>query len=291
MRYDDDKYLNNEEDNDFWDDELELSSDDNQTGRKGAAQQSYASESTYSPYHADDEEYHRDGYDEIYNDDDDPDESNRDNEPEDYYSDPEPEPSKKSRRERFFGKDVDEDQGNDYFDSDADSEPAPPKKPKSPKLDPEDPDYWIDDEESPLSGIMPKPGKKWKWQLIALFAILIALAGAWLWFFRPYADNAVKYGYIKNMERRGSLIKTFEGTMIPYKELGDPEPFYFQELRFSVASDSLAAQMKRMMLGCVPVRLEYEVYHTPLPWKGEEKMIIIKADTADPKKILPPEYR
>ncbi|MDE6786116.1 MAG: hypothetical protein K2J46_03630, partial [Muribaculaceae bacterium] len=97
--------------------------------------------------------------------------------------------------------------------------------------------------------------------------------------------------YNIQMERRGSLIKTFEGSMIPYKELGDPNPLYFQEVRFSVASDSLAAVMKRMMLGCVPVRVEYELYHAPLPWKGEEKMIILKADTADPRKILPPEYQ
>ncbi len=58
-----------------------------------------------------------------------------------------------------------------------------------------------------------------------------------------------------------------------------------------MASDALAAKMKRMMLGCVPVRVEYEMYNSPLPWKGEETMIVVRADTADPRKILPPEYR
>ena len=93
------------------------------------------------------------------------------------------------------------------------------------------------------------------------------------------------------MESRGSISKTFEGTIIPYKELGDPDPRYFQELDFRVASDSVAALMKRMMLGCVPVRVEYELYHAPLPWKGEQKLVVVKADTADTRKILPPEYR
>ena len=184
----------------------------------------------------------------------------------------------------------DGDEDNDYFDSD--EEPAPVvKKPKPPKLDPEDPDYWIDEEESPISSIIPPTDNRWKWWLGAAIGFVVVILCCWIWFFRPYSDNAVKYGYLKNMERRGSLIKTFEGSMIPYKELGDPNPLYFQEVRFSVASDSLAAVMKRMMLGCVPVRVEYELYHAPLPWKGEEKMIILKADTADPRKILPPEYQ
>ncbi len=274
MRYeDDDRYLDHEEDNDLWDDELELSTDPIPPA------QDYAQEQTYTPR----------GYDE-HNEEDDS--SHQDEEGDDYYSDPEPDPDPepKPRSEGFFRKKVkeEEEEDNDYFDSD--DEPVPVKKPKTPKLDPEDPDYWIE-EESPLSTIIHKPRKTWKIWLAAAVGGLVLIIFAWIWFLRPYSDNAVKYGYIKNMERRGSLIKTFEGSMIPYKELGDPNPLYFEEVKFSVESDSLASVMKRMMLGCIPVRVEYETYHTPLPWKGESQMIIIKADTADPKKILPPEYR
>lgn len=291
MRYDDDIY-SNEEDNDLWDDELELTSDDSLPSLSETPRTSYASESTYTPYHAEDDDHGDDA-------------SNSDgkhvtpyeHEDHDYYSDSEQEPQEPSKplRRRLFGKkdkeeDEEEDDGNDYYDTD--DEPAPKaQKPKAPKLDPEDPDYWIEEEEPTLSGILTPPGKKWKWKLPTAIAILVLIVFGWIWFFRPYTDSAVKYGYIKNMERRGSLIKTFEGTLIPYKELGDPNPFYFEEVGFSVESDSLAALMKRMMLGCVPVRIEYELYHAPLPWKGEEKMIVIKADTADPRKILPPEYR
>lgn len=280
MKYDDDRYFD-EEDNDLWDDELELTSDDNSAQPDDT---SYDHSNNYFPYDA----YASANGD---SDDHDADEDNRDSgpqhdEPEDYYSEKEEVVSKKPR---LFRKKDDEDEDNDFFDSD--SEPAPQKKVKVPKLDPEDPDYWIEEEESPLSGIIPGPTGKWKWQLGLVVAIIALIIGAWIWFLRPYSDSAVKYGYIKNMERRGSLIKTFEGSMIPYKELGDPNPFYFEEVRFSVESDSLAAMMKRMMLGCVPVRVEYEMYHTPLLWKGEERMIITKVDTADPRKILPPEYR
>lgn len=294
MRYDDDRYLDDEEDNDLWDDELNLSSDDSRPMDTEIHRHTYASESSYSPYNADDDgdqnaetdHYSDDNSDRYSGGNSDDEEDN------DYYSDPEPDEKIKPRREGFFRrkKAEEEEEGNDYYDSAA--EPAPPiSKPKTPRLDPEDPDYWIQEDESPLSGIMPPTGKKWKWMLAAALLMIAGILFVWIWFLRPHTDNAVKYGYIKHMERRGSIIKTFEGSMIPYKELGDPNPFYFEELRFSVESDSLAAVMKRMMLGCVPVRVEYEEYHSPLPWKGEEKMIIIKADTADPRKILPPEYR
>ena len=255
MRYDDERYFDDEEDKDFWDDELELSSGEGE-----------------------------------------PQDAGHNEEPDDYYSDPEPETPAIQQSDPIFGKkskEQPEEEDNDYFDSDTetDTEPEPIRRPKITKLDPEDPDYWIGEEESPISSIIHGQSDNWKWQLGAAIAALILISGAWIWFFRPYADNAVKYGYIRNMERRGSIIKTFEGTMIPYKELGDPNPLYFEQLHFSVESDSLAAVMKRMMLGCVPVRVEYEMYHAPLPWKGEEKMIITKADTADTRKILPPEYR
>lgn len=289
MKYDDDIY-SGEEDSDLWDDELELNLDDPQTGKKESSQSSYSEESTYSPYsggYDDPQDDYHDHYG-IENGDGDPDH--------DYYSDPTPAPDPvRPRRENpTEGKEADAENDDDDYDQDyySETESAPkPRSQKTPKLDPEDPDYWISEEDSPLSGIMTGPGKKWMWKLAAILALIVGLAFAWIWFLRPYTDSAVQYGYIKNMERRGTLIKTFEGTMIPYKELGDPDPFYFKEVPFSVKGDSLAALMKRMMLGCIPVRVEYELYHAPLPWKGEQKMVIVKVDTADPRKILPPEYR
>lgn len=297
MRYDDDRYLDEEEDKDFWDDELELSSDVAPRTVDDEPIFPRTSETEYNPYdsshndnHFENDEYAGNDDNHFENDVNTDNVDNDENEDNDYYSDPEPPVN--SQRERLFMKkdeEADAEDDNDYYDSDED--PEPPKKSKTPKLDPEDPDYWIDEDESPLSGIISGPTRKWKWQLASVTGLLVLILWSWLWFFRPYSDNAVKYGYIAEMERRGSLFKTFEGTIIPYKQVGDPDPLYFQPIRFSVQTDSLAAVMKRMMLGCVPVRVEYETYHAPLPWKGEEPMVVIKADTADVSKILPPEFR
>lgn len=201
------------------------------------------------------------------------------------------EKEKKPRKKGLFGLTHDE-EGDDFFDNDPDpeQEPVEATKPKQVKLDPEDPDYWMDDE-SDFDHIMPKPRKAWIWWTAGAVTLLGILVGLWVWFFTPYTDGAVKYGYLKSMERRGTFVKTFEGVLIPYRELGDSTPTYFEEIRFSVDGDSLAAHMKGMMLNCIPVRLEYEKYHTPLFWKGAETMVIVKADTADANKILPPEYR
>lgn len=193
---------------------------------------------------------------------------------------------------------ADNDEGNadndenddDFYNDDDYEEPTPAPKPKQPKLDPEDPDYWLD-EQSEFEHILPKPRKAWKWWLTAAIAGLALVGGVCIWFFRPYVDDSVKYGYIKSMERRGTFVKTFEGVLIPYRELGDKTPFYFEEIPFSVDGDSLAAHMKGMMLNCIPVRIEYELYHRPLFWKGASPMVVVGVDTADVKKILPPEYR
>lgn len=194
------------------------------------------------------------------------------------------------RRKRLFKIDEEEEEGDDYFDNDSEPEPPRRPKPKQVRLDPEDPDYWME-EEPDFPAIIRRPKKIWKWWLGGVAVLVVAIIGLWIWFFHPYIDNAVKYGYIKSMERRGTLVKTFEGVLIPYRELGDKTPTYFEEIPFSVDGDSLAAHMKGMMLECIPVRLEYETYHTPLFWKGASTMVVVKADTADTDKILPPEYR
>lgn len=205
------------------------------------------------------------------------------------YSEAPRQEARRSRRSFFGFKSGEEDDEADFYSSDTET-PEPAPKPVKPRLDPEDPDYWME-EESDLERIMPNPRSPWKWWVAAAVAAFALLIGGWVWFMRPYVDDAVKYGYIASMERRGSLMKTFEGVLIPYRELGDPTPTYFEPIPFSVESDSLAAGMKAMMLGCVPVRLEYKRYHCPLPWKGDANIVIVKADTADLDKILPPEYR
>lgn len=293
MKYDDNEYLDNEDNNDLWDDELDISSGESPSKSTYQSSQGYPAHETFDPY---DSDYTDTVRSDDRDEDDDESQSdaasqqqNKTDTEDDYYSDPDTKAIAKPKREGFFRKKVNDDDGdNDFFDSD--DEPVSAKRPKAPKLDPEDPDYWME-EESPLDDIIHKTRNKWKWWLSSAITLLILIVFSWIWFLRPYVDNGVRYGYLINMERRGSIIKTFEGTMVPYKELGDPNPMYFEKVRFSVESDSLATVMKRMMIRCVPARVEYKMYHSPLPWKGESNLIIIRADSADTRLILPPEFR
>lgn len=200
-----------------------------------------------------------------------------------------PEPEKPRRRRFSFGPATEEDD-NDFYDSESEQDPEPKKEKKTPILDPENPDYWIEDEPE-IPSILPSGRSRWKWWLAAVAIFIVMIAAAWIWMFNPYVDGAVKYGYLKHMERRGTVVKTFEGELIPYREISEHTPVYMEDFRFSVADDSTAAKMKRMMLECIPVRMEYKVYHTSLPWRGDEKVVVVRADSADVDKILPPEFR
>ncbi|MDE7350909.1 MAG: hypothetical protein K2N25_07565 [Muribaculaceae bacterium] len=97
MRYDDDRYLDDEEDKDFWDDELELSSD---VGPRDVDDGPIYPR-TSEPYNSYDEEDdgHRPENDVHTAGDNDNKGSVDDN---DYYSDPEP--PAEPRRKRLFGK-------------------------------------------------------------------------------------------------------------------------------------------------------------------------------------------
>lgn len=205
----------------------------------------------------------------------------------------EPETVSPRQRRRIFGlgsHSDEKEEDDDYFDSESEREPEPKKEKKTHVLDPENPDYWIEDEPQ-IPSIIPKGRKRWKWWLAAALVPVVLMLACWLWVFVPYVDDAVGYGYLLHMERRGSVVKTFEGVMVPYREIDEVGPVHFEKLRFSVADDTTAAKMKAMMLRCVPVRIEYKVYHTSLPWRGEEKTVVMKADSADVSKILPPDFR
>lgn len=270
MTYQNDNFnlrRSDEDDNELWDDEIALSSEPGaSSGLTDPRDDSEDPEDTGNPKDSDYKESSAE-------------EDSKPSEPE------------TPRRRRFgFSTNTDPEEENDYFDSDAEPEPETKTSKKKPVLDPENPDYWIEDEPE-IPSIIPKGKARWKWKFAACLIPVALILAAWVWMFNPKVDGAVKYGYILHMERRGTLIKTFEGVMVPYREVGDATPLHFEKLRFSVESDTTAAKMKVMMLGCVPVRIEYKEYHTSLPWRGDEKFVVVRADTADIKRILPPEFR
>ncbi|MDE7096291.1 MAG: hypothetical protein K2O47_02230, partial [Muribaculaceae bacterium] len=129
MKYDNDIYSGDEDDDELWNDELDINTDDSDMESYGYSvssdvdgQQDRVDDTDAS----DEDESNCFGGNEDYSD---------------YYNESTQDQSSKRRRERFFGsKDDDREDENDFYSSE--EEPVKEKKPKAPKLDPEDPDYW-----------------------------------------------------------------------------------------------------------------------------------------------------
>lgn len=186
---------------------------------------------------------------------------------------------------RFHPDEPDNDD-NDFFDGP--DIPEPVKKPKKPTYQPDDPNYW--EEESEWEHLKPRSKTKlWIWTGSVLLLIVLMLA-LWLRFLRPYVTEASQVGYVENIELRGTVFKTYEGVLLPYKELFDTTRVYRRDFIFTAADEKTAAQLKRAMLEGRPIRVEYKQYHATLPWRGSSKTLVTSTDTVDATKILPPEF-
>lgn len=184
--------------------------------------------------------------------------------------------------------DDDKNDKRDFFDEE-NTEAQKPKEEKKPAVKPEDPDYW-EEEESPWDHLRPHITiPLWVWILGALVVVGL-VAGCWIRYFTPYVEDATQYGYVENIEKRGSVFKTYEGTLIPYRELLDTTRIYSRDFIFSVANDTTAATLKKAMYDAKPVRISYKKYHATVPWRGANKIVVTEADTVNPDKILPPEF-
>lgn len=178
-------------------------------------------------------------------------------------------------------------EANDYFDGPDIQEP--PQAPRKINFKPEDPDYW-DEEESEWEHLMPRPGvRKWMW--ITLILICGTACGAiWVWFFTPYVTEASQFGYVEGIEHRGTLFPTYEGVLIPYREMKDTTRIYDRNFEFTARDKQTALKVKKALLGGYPVRVEYKRYHTVLPWRGSTPVVVVEVDSVDPSIILPPEF-
>lgn len=179
------------------------------------------------------------------------------------------------------------DDKEDFFDSPV--IPPEPKAPKQPELKPEDPDYW-DQSESEFEHLRPtRKGMLITWCGLALAAVILILV-VYFRYFSPSVSEAMQFGYIESLERRGELFKTYEGSMIPYKEIMDTTRIYKGDFVFSVKNAEVATTLRRLQYANLPARVVYKKYHGALPWRGEHKIVVVKADTADASKILPPDF-
>ena len=189
----------------------------------------------------------------------------------------------------MFNNDEEKDEKDDFFDSSESRTPHKETEPKKPTYKPDDPAYW-EEEEGEFEHL--KPRHRWgMWLFIVLVVVVLGLvAGCWLRFFSPYVEDATQYGYVEHVEKRGNVFKTYEGVLIPYKELMDTTRVYTRDFVFSVKDDKTAAVLKRAQLNARPVRVTYKKYHATVPWRGAHTIVVTEADTVDPSKILPPEF-
>lgn len=172
----------------------------------------------------------------------------------------------------------------DFFDGpDLPDEPQEPHRP-SPK--PENPDYWED--ESEWEHLRPVVRRKNKFYIVAALILLAGIIALLIWMFRPYSSQATQYGYVEGIEYRGTIFKTFEGELIPYKEIHDTTRMMKGNFSFSTRDPKLFRTLKRMQMQGRPVRVEYSTYHSAMPWRGESKAIVVSVDSVDPSTILPP---
>lgn len=187
-------------------------------------------------------------------------------------------------------KNPEKEEKEDWFDNipSAEEEPAP-KEPKKPVFKPDDPAYW-EQEESEWEHLKPSPRRKlWLW--VAMLLVAGALVGVvYVRYFSPYVEEATQFGYVESIEKRGTVFETFEGVLIPYKELMDTTRVYQRDFLFTAENEKVAVMLKRMQYAARPVRVEYRKYHATVPWRGSSKIVVTAVDSVDPSKILPPEF-
>lgn len=178
---------------------------------------------------------------------------------------------------------TDDDDKESFYDS---YTPEEPKKPKPPRYKPDDPRYWY----APASRwehLIPSSRQRRRlWLTGSATALLLLLCMAGCHFLSPCADDAVQYGYVENVERRGTVFKTYEGTLIPYKSMHDTTRSYEGDFTFSAPSD-LGAALRTFQNSGRPLRVEYRRYRHALPWKGENRTVLIRVDTVCPDSIMP----
>lgn len=181
------------------------------------------------------------------------------------------------------------DDKEDFFDREID---APKPEEKKPVYKPDDPRYW-EEPESEFEHLKPlDPRQRRMWWVWLAAALCIAAIAAVIYFhwFSPYVEESIQYGYVENIERRGDIFKTYEGVLIPYKEIMDTTRLYRQDFLFT-ARPEVAVMLRKMQFANLPVKVTYEKYHATLPWRGDSRIVVTRVDSIDPKLILPPEFQ
>lgn len=178
----------------------------------------------------------------------------------------------------------------DFFEQvpDDDEQPKREKAPKAPRYKPDDPRYY-DGEESKWEHLKPSPYNRgpFVWISLLVVAALCILVSLYVYLFTPEVDDATEFGYVENVQKEGKMIKTYEGVILPYKQLKDTMRTYDGDFVFSAKNDSIAALLKYQQRSGLPVRVDYRVYRVRLPWRGNSKVVVTGVEPVNPSTILP----
>lgn len=188
----------------------------------------------------------------------------------------------------LFNNDTDpRDNRPDFFDGD-DLPETPKEKQKHYRND--DPRYWEEeDEKGEWDHLRPLLRRRVLITIVLLAITGIAASVIYIRYFRPYAEGGVQYGYIEDIQKKGLIFKTFEGTMLPYRNLMDTVRPYGSDFVFSTVNDKVAADLKRASNANMPVKVEFTRYTATVPWRGDSRILVTSVTKADPKLILPPD--
>lgn len=184
----------------------------------------------------------------------------------------------------FSSHDDDEDLRPDNFTN----EPDEPARRRPVYTDPDDPFAPAPGTGDPLPGgtatdrAAQRRHAFRKFLLWAGLVLIVVLGiGFYLRYCHPYADNVQTTGYVRNVERRGLLFKTFEGELLTHESLTDVNKVYQRDFTFSVPNDSLAHLIQSYQTSGQAVTLTYERYYATLPWRGASKNVVTAVDIRD----------
>lgn len=103
--------------------------------------------------------------------------------------------------------------------------------------------------------------------------VVIVLGAVWFaWHFYWVFGEGVKAGQLNYFMKKGYVFKTYEGKLIQAGFQGGTGSAQSNEFRFSVSSESVAAQM--MSNSGKEFELHYKEYMGALPWRGTTVYIV-----------------
>lgn len=181
---------------------------------------------------------------------------------------------------------------DDFFEDTPEEKPKKEKAPKAPKYKSDDPRYY-DKEEGRWDHLKPSPGSRAPLLWIAGISIVVIflLVNLYTFFFSPEIDDAVEFGYVENIQKEGNLFSTYEGVILPYKQIKDTLRAYDGDFVFSTKNVEVAAELRRYQGAGKPVRVSYKKYRTRMPWRGKSSILVTGVDSVDARVILPPDRR